>query len=118
VRRERRWSNDDDVISLIEALARQMPDKSIAAVLNRSGKQTGHGNTWTRMRVCDVRKQKGIAIYKEGERKVRGEVTLNEAADILAVSPSTVRRMIGIGLLPAKQLCKEHLDHPGKGAAH
>jgi DNA invertase Pin-like site-specific DNA recombinase len=101
-----RWSNDDDVISLIEALARQMPDKSIAAVLNRSGKQTGHGNTWTRMRVCDVRKQKGIAIYKEGERKARGEVTLNEAADILAVSPSTVRRMIGIGLLPAKQLCK------------
>jgi hypothetical protein len=101
-----RWSNDDDVISLIEALARQMPDKSIAAVLNRSGKQTGRGNTWTRMRVCSVRNQKGIAPYQEGERKARGEVTLNEAADMLAVSPSTVRRMIGIGLLPAGQLCK------------
>jgi hypothetical protein len=44
-----RWSTDDDVIGLIEAMARQMPDKSIAAVLNRSGKQTGRGNSWTRM---------------------------------------------------------------------
>ena len=87
-------------------MARQMPDKSIAAVLNRSGKQTGRGNSWTRMRVCSVRSQKGIAPYQEGERKARGEVTLNEAADILAVSPSTVSRMIGNGLLPAQQLCK------------
>jgi hypothetical protein len=54
-----RWSTDDDVIGLIEAMARQMPDKSIAAVLNRSGKQTDRGNSWTRMRVCSVRSQKG-----------------------------------------------------------
>ena len=101
-----RWSTDDDVIGLIEALARQMPDKSIAAVLNRSRKQTGHGSTWTRMRVCSVRNQKGIPPYQEGERKARGEVTLNEAADILTISPSTVLRMIGTGLLPAQQLCK------------
>jgi DNA invertase Pin-like site-specific DNA recombinase len=101
-----RWSTNDDVIGLIHALARQMPDKSIAAVLNRSGKQTGRGNTWTRMRVCSVRTQKEIAAYQEGERKARGEVTLNEAADILAISPSTVLRMIGSGLLPAQQICK------------
>jgi DNA invertase Pin-like site-specific DNA recombinase len=101
-----RWSTDDDVIELIHSLARQMPDKSIAAVLNRSGKHTGRGNSWTRMRVCSVRSQKGIAPYQEGEREARGEVTLNEAADILAVSPSTIRRMIGTGLLPAQQLCK------------
>lgn len=101
-----RWSTDDDVIGLIEALARHMPDKSIAAVLNRSRKQTGRGNTWTRMRICSVRNQKGIFPYQEGERKARGEVTLNEAADILTISPSTVLRMIGTGLLPAQQLCK------------
>jgi DNA invertase Pin-like site-specific DNA recombinase len=101
-----RWSTADDVIELIEALARQMPDQSIAAVLNRSQKQTGRGNTWTRMRVCSVRNQKGISPYQDGERKARGEVTLNEAADILTVSPSTVLRMIGTGLLPAHQLCK------------
>lgn len=101
-----RWSTDADVIELIRVLARQMSDTSIAAVLNRSGKQTGRGNNWTRTRVCSVRNQKDIAPYHEGERSERGEVTLNEAADILAVSPSTVRRMIGSGLLPARQLCK------------
>ncbi len=100
-----RWSTADDVIELIEALARQMPDQSIAAVLNRSQKQTGRGNTWTRMRVCSVRNQKGmISPYQDGGRKARGEVTLNEAADILTVSPSTVLRMIGTGLLPARGL--------------
>jgi Flp pilus assembly protein TadG len=67
-----RWSTEDDVIGLIQALARQMPDQSIAAVLNRSGKRTGRGNSWTRMRVCSVRTQKGIAPYQEGERKARG----------------------------------------------
>jgi excisionase family DNA binding protein len=101
-----RWSTDADVIDLIRVLARQMPDTSIAAVLNRSGKQTGRGNSWTRSRVCSVRSQKGIAPYCEGERKERSEVTLNEAADMLAVSPSTIRRMIDDGLLPARQLCK------------
>lgn len=101
-----RWSTDADVIDLIRVLARQMPDTSIAAVLNRSGKRTGHGNSWTRTRVCSVRHQKEIAPYREGERAERGELTLNEAADILAVSPSTIRRMIGDGLLPARQLCK------------
>jgi hypothetical protein len=101
-----RWSTNDDVIGLIDVLARQMPDKTIAAVLNRSGKQTGRGNSWTRMRVCSVRSQRGIAPYQEGERKLRREVTLNEAADILAISPSTVLRMIGNGLLPAQQSCK------------
>lgn len=69
--RQTLWSTDDDVIGLIEALARQMPDKSIAAVLNRSRKQTGHGNSWTRMRVCSVRNQKGIRLIR-GERQARG----------------------------------------------
>lgn len=36
-----------DIIDLVRALARQMPDETIAAVLNRSGKSTGYGNSWT-----------------------------------------------------------------------
>lgn len=75
-------------------------------MLNRSGKLTGRGNNWTRTRVCSVRSQKGIAAYREGEREERGEVTLNEAAEMFAISPSTIRRMIGGGLLPAQQFCK------------
>ena len=101
-----RWVTDADVADLVHVLARQMPDHAIAAVLNRSGKSTGRGNSWTRSRVCSLRSKKGIAPYRDGERSERGEVTLLEAAEALAVSTSTVRRMIHAGTLPANQLCK------------
>jgi DNA invertase Pin-like site-specific DNA recombinase len=101
-----RWSTDADVIDLVRVLARQMSDTSIAALLNRAGKSTGRGNSWTRSRVCSVRSQQGIAVYREGERAERGEATLDEAAKALAVSVSTVRRLIAGGILPARQLCK------------
>ncbi len=101
-----RWTTDTGVVDLVRALARQMPDEAIAAVLNRSGKTTGHGNSWTRGRICSLRRQYDIAIYREGERAERGEATLDEAAAFLALSKSTIRRLIAEGALPAKQHCK------------
>ena len=101
-----RWVTDTSVIELVQALARHMSDTSIATVLNRAGKSTGRGNGWTRSRVCSLRNQQGIAPYVVGERQKRGEATLREAAELLAVSPSTILRMISNALLPAKQLCK------------
>ena len=100
------WVTDTDVVDLVRTFARQMPDESIAAVLNRSGKTTGHGNTWTRMSVCSLRHGREIAPYREGERSERGEMTVNEAAAALAVSPSTIRRMIRDGILPAQHPCE------------
>ena len=101
-----RWTTDAEVVDLVRALARQMPDQTIAAVLNRSGKSTGHGNSWTRGRICSLRRQYNIAIYRDGERADRGEATLDEAAAALAVSTSTIRRLIADGVLPANQHCK------------
>ena len=37
---------------------------------------------------------------------MRGEVTLDEAAEALAVSPASIRRLIVEGVLPASQSCK------------
>jgi DNA invertase Pin-like site-specific DNA recombinase len=100
------WATDADVVDLVRILARQMPDESIAAILNRAGKSTGRGNSWTRSRVCTLRYGQNIAPYREGERAERGEVTINEAGSALAVSPSTIQRMINDGTLPAQHLCK------------
>ena len=100
------WTTDADVVELVTELARQLPDQSIAAVLNRAGKTTGRGNGWTRSRVCFLRNHRNIAPYRSGERAERGEVTLDEAADILNVSEATVRRLIATGILPAHQFCK------------
>jgi excisionase family DNA binding protein len=103
---QHRWTTDASVVDLVTALARQLPDKAIAAILNRAGKTTGRGNGWTRSRVCLLRNHRGIAPYHEGEREERGEVTLEEAARVLKVSEATVRRLIKDNILPATQYCK------------
>jgi DNA invertase Pin-like site-specific DNA recombinase len=103
---QHRWTTDNDVVELVTVLARQMPDKAIASLLNRAGKTTGRGNGWTRSRVCFLRNHRKILPYREGERAERGEVTLAEAAAHLKVSEATVRRLINEQILPANQLCK------------
>jgi len=95
-----------DVVEFVRVLARHMPDNSIASILNRSGKSTGHGNSWTSSRVYSLRYNHKIAPYREGERAERSEVTLDEAAALLSVSSSTIVRMLQQGTLPGQQFCK------------
>jgi len=71
-----RWTTDVELVDLVRALARQMPDQTIAALLKRSGKATGRGNSWTRGRICSLRHQYDIAIYCDGEHADRGEATI------------------------------------------
>ena len=101
-----RWTVAEETEVLIRELARLMPDKAIAALLNRAGKPTGRNNGWTQNRVCTFRNHRGIEVYRDGERLQRGELTLGEAADRLNVSTMTVLRMIRRGVIPARQLCK------------
>jgi len=103
---QHRWSTDVEVVGMVAALARLLPDQAIAAVLNRAGKTTGRGNGWTRSRVCMLRNHRNIPPYCEGERAERGEATLDEAAEKLNVSEATVRRLIAERILPAHQFCK------------
>jgi len=103
---QHRWTTDAEVVELVAALARLLPDQAIAAVLNRAGKTTGRGNGWTRSRVCMLRNNRNIPPYRKGERAERGEATLDEAAEKLKVSEATVRRLIAERILPAHQFCK------------
>ena len=101
-----RWTTPPDTADMVKALSRLMPDSSIAAVLNRAGKRTGHGLTWTEKRVCTFRHHHDIPPYREGERAERGELTLGEAANALATSKMTVLRLIRAGTIPAQQVCQ------------
>ena len=101
-----RWTVPEDTLSLIRELARQMPDRQIARLLNRAGKPTGRGNGWTEARVCSFRSHHGIAVYREGEWAERGEITLEAAAQIMDVSVMTALRMIRRGVIKGRQLCK------------
>jgi len=101
-----RWTIPTDTLSLIRELARQMPDRQIARLLNRAGKPTGRGNGWTEERVRSFRGYHDIAVYREGEWAERGEITLEAAAQIVGVTTMTALRMIQRGDLKGRQLCK------------
>ena len=74
---QHRWTTDVEVQALIPQLAR-LNDASIASLLNRLGHRTGRGQSWTEMRVRSFRCDRGIPVYKAGEREDRGELTLNK----------------------------------------
>ena len=103
---QHRWTTSEEVGDLIRSLARQQSDGAIAAMLNRLGKKTGRGNTWTQARVRSYRNGHGIAVHRPGEMAERGELTLTEAAERLGVSTMTVLRLIGDGTISASQVCK------------
>src|SRR5882757_2052120 len=96
----------EDTISLVRELARLMPDRQIARLLNRSGKTTGHGNGWTEQRVRSFRKHHEIEVYRDGEWAERREITLEAAAQIICVTKMTALRMIRRGDVKGRQVCK------------
>jgi DNA invertase Pin-like site-specific DNA recombinase len=101
-----RWTVPEDTLALVRELARQMPDKQIARLLNRAGKPTGRGNGWTQVRVCSFRSHYGIAVHRESEWAERGEITLEAAAQIIDVSVMTALRMARLGIIKGRQVCR------------
>lgn len=102
---QHRWACPEDLPPLVRDLARVLPDLGIAATLNRLGRRTPRGHTWTESRVRSLRANHEIAVYQEGERLARGEMTLTEAAEALGMSTQSVRRLIDRKQLPATQTC-------------
>mgnify|MGYP003375436149 CR=1 FL=1 len=98
-----RHVTSSETIELITSLARQQSDERIAATINRLGHRTAHGKTWTAARVCSIRQGHNVAAYREGKRQARGELTVDEAATALKVTPTTVLRLIRRKDLAAKQ---------------
>ena len=103
---QHRWAASAEVVDLVRGLARQQPDGAIAATLNRLGKKTGRGNSWTEARVRSFRNGHDVAVYRSGEMTERGEMTLTDAAERLGISKMTVLRLISDATIEATQVCK------------
>src|SRR6202040_4150370 len=58
----------DATIALMSELARLMPDRQIARLLNRIGVETGHGNAWTleRVRLPQTSRNRGLSRRRMG----------------------------------------------------
>ena len=99
---QHRRCTDRAVVEVVRDLARRVPDAQIARLLNRLGYRTGAGNTWTQQRVVSLRHAHGIAAYSPTSHD-SALLTIGQAARALGVSPTTVRKLIRSGRLPATQ---------------
>jgi DNA invertase Pin-like site-specific DNA recombinase len=102
---QHRYVTDEGLVEIVRKLARIEPDARIASILNRNQRRTAHGHVWTPKLVCSLRNNNGIAVYREGERADRSEMSVMEAAVALDVTPTTVLRLIRLKQLPATQAC-------------
>jgi excisionase family DNA binding protein len=100
-----RYVTDDDIVEIVGMLARIEPDARIASILNRNQRRTAHGDDWTAKRICSLRNNHAISVYREGERQARGEMSVSEVAVALGVTPTTVLRLIRLKQLRATQAC-------------
>jgi DNA invertase Pin-like site-specific DNA recombinase len=100
-----RYVTDTEIVEIVRALARIEPDARIASVLNRTGRRTAHEQRWTARLVCSLRNHHAIAVYRDGERQARGDMSVRDVAVILGVTPTTVLRLIRLKHVPATQAC-------------
>ncbi len=96
-----RYCTGRAVIDVVRDLARSLPDREIARILNRLGYRTGQENSWTAGRVASLRNGHHIpAAERTASAKL---LTIVDAATALGISPMTVRRLITAKVLPATQ---------------
>lgn len=101
---QHRYCTNEDVVDVVRALVRVLPDHQIAAVLNRLGYTTGRGNRWTATRVVTLRHTQELPVFDPISAARDGWCTLEQAANRLAVSHTVIRTLITRGLLPAEQV--------------
>jgi len=94
---------DREVVELARELAETSDDRVIAQVLNKLGYRTGAGNRFNLGRVQSLRNYHKIPCFQETKRDW---LTLEEAAERLDLSQSTVRKLLGRGVLPGRQIVK------------
>lgn len=96
---------DEDIVELVRRLAVYYTDGVIAGILNRQGKTTATGMRFTANRVGSLRTHWQIPCFKASKVGPSGEiVTIDRAAEILGVAPSTVHRWLNDGFIPGEQL--------------
>ena len=94
-----------EALDVIRQMAGTYADEQIAATLNRLRLQTGQGNSWNELRVRSARHYHALPRF-DPSRACHELLTLDEAAQYLGVSPTSVRRLIRSKQLPAHQVVR------------
>ena len=93
---------DKSIVELVSQLSRQLPDKSIAPILNRLKLKTGVGNNWTADRVKSLRSHNRITAYSPSEEDAF--LTLAQAAERLGICAQSVKILIDRKVIEATQV--------------
>jgi DNA invertase Pin-like site-specific DNA recombinase len=96
---------DETIIDLVRRLAVHYPDAVIAGILNRQGRRTANGDRFTANKVGNLRRYWQIPRFDPSTVSSQGElVTIQRAAEILGVVPSTVHRWLADGFIAGEQI--------------
>jgi DNA invertase Pin-like site-specific DNA recombinase len=98
-----RLCTSTEAVEIVRQMAGKFSDEQIAGTLNRLKLRTGAGNHWNELRVASLRWYHTLPSY-DPQSEPKDMLTLEETADQLGVSPTSVRRMIRHKLLPASQV--------------
>jgi DNA invertase Pin-like site-specific DNA recombinase len=96
---------DEDTVDLVRRLAVHYPDSVIAGILNRQGRRTPRGLSYTATRVQGLRHYWSIDCHQPSHQPQEGPVlTVADAAAELGIAPSTLHRWLGDGFIPGEQV--------------
>jgi len=90
-------------VDAIRKLAGHWPDRELAVSLNRMRCRTSDGETWTTVRVREMRERLGIAEH-DPETAENNTISLTQAAERLGICVGSAKSLVIKGILPATQI--------------
>jgi DNA invertase Pin-like site-specific DNA recombinase len=96
---------DEDTIDLLRRLAVHYPDAKIAGILNRQGRRTARGLSYTASRVQSLRHHWNVPCHQPTDEPQEGELlNVSAAAKQLGIAPSTLLRWLNDGFVAGEQV--------------
>jgi DNA invertase Pin-like site-specific DNA recombinase len=102
-----KWNvTPEEIVELVRKLAQEFDDTQIARVLNKQGRRSGTGSSFTKANIGRIRRQHGIPAAERITPKDprEGPFTADEAAAELGISGSTVHLWLREGVLAGTQI--------------
>lgn len=90
-------------VEVIRKLGGQWPDRELAVTMNRMRCKSADGESWTTVRVRELRERLGIAAFDPAAPR-NETISVDETAHRLKICVGSVLRLIREGVIPATQL--------------
>ena len=96
---------DEDTIELVRRLSVHHSDSVIAGIVNRQGRRTAHGDRFTANKIGNLRRYWNIPRFDPTLTPQEGIlVTVQKAAEMLGLAPSTIHRWLSDGFIAGEQI--------------